>query len=50
MTASRLNLKALGLGGQTTARDVWGATELGKIKDDWKTTVPHEGVVLLVVK
>jgi alpha-galactosidase len=50
MTASRLNLQALGLGGQTTARDVWGAKDLGRIKDDWKTTVPRDGVVLLVVK
>jgi alpha-galactosidase len=50
LTARRLNLKALGLAGQTTARDVWNAKDLGKIKDDWKTTVPREGVVLLVVR
>jgi hypothetical protein len=29
---------------------VWGAKDLGMIADDWKTTVPKHGVVLLVVK
>jgi hypothetical protein len=32
------------------ARDVWAAKDLGTIKDDWKTTIPRHGVVLLVVK
>jgi alpha-galactosidase len=51
-TASEMGLpgKELGLTGQVTARDVWGAKDLGKIGDGWKATVPKHGVVLLVVK
>lgn len=45
-----LHLKEMGFSGQVTARDVWAAKDLGKIGDDWKTTVPRHAVVLLVVK
>jgi alpha-galactosidase len=45
-----LHLKEMGLSGQVTARDVWAAKDLGRIGDDWKTTVPRHAVVLLVVK
>jgi len=45
-----LHLKEIGFSGQVTARDVWAAKDLGKIGDDWKTTIPRHGVVLLVVK
>ena len=45
-----LHLKEAGLPAQVTARDVWAAKDLGKIGDNWHTTVPRHGVVLLVVK
>ena len=45
-----LHLKEMGFGASVKARDVWAAKDLGTIKDDWKTTIPRHGVVLLVVK
>jgi alpha-galactosidase len=45
-----LHLKDAGLGGTVTARDVWAGKDLGKIKDDYKVTIPRHGVVLLVVR
>ena len=45
-----LHLKEMGFSGQVTARDVWAAKDLGKIKDDYKLSVPKHGVVLLVVR
>jgi alpha-galactosidase len=45
-----LHLKEMGFSGQVTARDVWAAKELGRIGDDWRTTIPRHAVVLLVVK
>jgi alpha-galactosidase len=45
-----LHLKEMGLSGSVKARDVWAAKDLGTIKDDWKTTIPRHGVVLLVVR
>jgi alpha-galactosidase len=50
MRGIRLHLKELGFPRPVKARDVWGAKDLGMIADDWKTTVPKHGVVLLVVK
>jgi alpha-galactosidase len=46
----RLHLKEMGFPKPVQARDVWAAKDLGTITDDWKTTVPRHGVVLLVVK
>jgi alpha-galactosidase len=45
-----LHLKEMGFSGKVTARDVWAGKDLGMIGNDWKTTVPRHGVVLLVVK
>ncbi len=45
-----LHLKEMKLGSSVKARDVWAGKDLGKIKDDWKTTIPRHGVVLLVVR
>jgi alpha-galactosidase len=45
-----LHLKEMGMGREVTARDVWAAKDLGKIGDDYRTTIPGHGVVLLVVK
>jgi alpha-galactosidase len=45
-----LHLKEMGLGASVKARDVWAAKDMGTIKDDWKTTVPRHGVVLLVIR
>jgi alpha-galactosidase len=45
-----LHLKEMGLPTSVKARDVWGAKDLGTITDDWKTTIPRHGVVLLVVR
>lgn len=50
MRGIKLHLKALGFPRPVKARDVWAAKDLGTITDDWKTTVPRHGVVLLVVK
>jgi alpha-galactosidase len=50
MRGIRLHLKEMGFPGPVKARDVWAAKDLGTIRDDWKTTVPRHGVVLLVVK
>ena len=44
------HLKEMGFGGQATARDVWAGKDWGTIQDDWKTTVPRHGVILLVVR
>jgi alpha-galactosidase len=49
MRGIRLHLKEMGFPRPVKARDVWGAKDLGTIADDWKTTVPKHGVVLLVV-
>ncbi len=45
-----LHLKEMGFRGQVSARDIWAGKDLGKIGDDWRTTVPQHGAVLLVVK
>jgi alpha-galactosidase len=45
-----LHLKEIGMNGQVTARDVWGAKDLGKIGDGWKASLPKHGAVLLVVR
>jgi len=50
MRGIRLHLKEMGFAGSVTARDVWAAKDLGKIKNDWRTTIPRHGVVLLVVR
>jgi alpha-galactosidase len=50
MRGIRLHLKELGFPRPVKARDVWAGKDLGTITDDWKTTVPKHGVVLLVVK
>jgi len=50
MRGIRLHLKEMGFAGAVTARDVWAAKELGKIGENWRTTVPRHGVVLLVVR
>jgi alpha-galactosidase len=50
MRGIRLHLKEMEFAGAVTARDVWAAKDLGKIKDDYKMTVPRHGVVLLVVR
>ena len=50
MRGIRLHLKEMGFAGAVTARDVWAAKDLGKIGDDWRTTIPRHGVVLLVVR
>jgi alpha-galactosidase len=50
MRGIRLHLKELGFPKPVKARDVWAGKDLGTIADDWKTTVPRHGVVLLIVK
>jgi alpha-galactosidase len=50
MRGIRLHLKEMGFAGEVTARDVWAAKDLGKIGDDWRTTISRHGVVLLVVR
>jgi alpha-galactosidase len=45
-----LHMKELGLHGKVTARDVWAGKDLGKIGDDWKTTIPDRAVTLLIIK
>jgi alpha-galactosidase len=50
MRGIRLHLREMGLGETVSARDVWAGKDLGKIRDDWKTTVPRHGAVLLVVR
>jgi alpha-galactosidase len=45
-----LHLKEMGFPRPVKARDVWAGKELGTIADDWRTTVPRHGVVLLVVQ
>jgi alpha-galactosidase len=45
-----LHLNEAGLPNQVTAHDVWAGKDLGKIGDNWHTTVPRHGVVLLVVR
>jgi alpha-galactosidase len=50
MRGIRLHLKEMGFPKAVKARDVWAAKDLGTITDDWKTTVPRHGVVLLVVR
>lgn len=49
MRGIRLHLKEMGFPKPVKARDVWAAKDLGTIGDDWKTTVPIHGAVLLVV-
>jgi hypothetical protein len=50
MRGIRLHLKEMGFAGEVTVRDVWAAKDLGKIGDDWRTTISRHGVVLLVVR
>jgi alpha-galactosidase len=50
MRGIRLHLKEAGLPEHVMARDVWAGKDLGKIGDDWRTTIPRHGVVLLVVR
>jgi alpha-galactosidase len=50
MRGIRLHLKEMGFPKPVKARDVWATKDLGTIGDDWKTTVPRHGVVLLVVR
>jgi alpha-galactosidase len=45
-----LHLKEMKFGTSVKARDVWAGKDLGKIKDDWKATIPRHGVVLLLVR
>ena len=40
----------LGLSGKHGVRDLWRQKELGKFKDQFQTTVPRHGVVLIRVK
>jgi alpha-galactosidase len=44
-----LHLKEMGFGGAVTARDVWAAKNLGKIKDDYSVALPGHGVQLLIL-
>ena len=44
-----LHPRDLGLPSSMTARDVWKGSDLGSIRDGWKTTVPDRSVVLLIV-
>ena len=37
----------LGINGNQTVRDLWRQKDLGQYKDEFKTTVPRHGVVLL---
>jgi alpha-galactosidase len=37
----------LGIEGNQTVRDLWRQKDLGQSKDEYKTTVPRHGVVLL---
>jgi alpha-galactosidase len=50
MRGISLHLKQAGFTGQVTARDVWGAKDLGTIGDDTTFSVPRHGVVLLVLR
>ena len=50
MRGITLHLKEAGLGSQVSAHDVWANKDLGKIGNDWKTTIPKHGVVLLIVR
>jgi alpha-galactosidase len=50
LTGVGLHLKDAGFVGTVSARDVWAAKDLGKIKDDYGVSVPRHGVVLLVVR
>ncbi|MGP8238110.1 MAG: hypothetical protein ACLQVW_22240 [Limisphaerales bacterium] len=37
----------LGINGNQTVRDLWRQKDLGQYKDEFKTTIPRHGVVLL---
>jgi alpha-galactosidase len=50
MRGIRLHLKEMGFPRPVKARDVWAAKDLGTITDDYKTTIPKHGVVLLSVQ
>jgi alpha-galactosidase len=44
-----LHLKDLGFGPTASARDVWAAKDLGRIKDDYAVTLPAHAVQLLIL-
>jgi alpha-galactosidase len=44
-----LHLKELGFGGTATARDVWAAKDLGKLKDDYSVNLAGHAVQLLIL-
>jgi alpha-galactosidase len=44
-----MHLKEMGFGASATARDVWGAKDLGKIKDDYTVNLPAHSVQLLIL-
>jgi len=50
MKGIRLHLKELGIAKPVKAHDVWANKDLGTITDDFKTTVPRHGVVLLTIQ
>ena len=50
MRGIRLHLKEMGFPRPVKARDVWAAKDLGTITDNYKTTIPRHGVVLLSVQ
>ena len=39
----------LGLTGKRTVRDLWRQADLGKFKDQFQTSVPRHGVVLIKI-
>ncbi len=45
-----LHLEEMGMPSRVAARDVWAGKDMGRIGDDFRTTIPGHGVVLLVVK
>jgi alpha-galactosidase len=44
-----LHLKDLGFGPTASARDIWAAKDLGRIKDDYAVTLPAHAVQLLIL-
>jgi alpha-galactosidase len=50
MNGIGLHLKELGIAKPVKAHDVWANKDLGTITDDFKTTVPRHGVVLLTIQ
>ncbi len=45
-----LNLKAVGINGNVTLRDLWRQKDLAKIKDKFEAVVPSHGVILIKTK